>query len=63
MAKSLFGVAIGSAKKAAKEAEVAVMPNPRASIYQPMGLPDYEDPEQDDKPSDDQKFGEKKGDK
>jgi hypothetical protein len=26
-------------------------------------MPDYEDPEQDGKPNDDQKFGEKKGDK
>jgi hypothetical protein len=33
------------------------------AVIPPEQMPDYEDPEQDDKPSDDQKFGEKKGDK
>lgn len=36
--------AISAAQAAAKEAEMAVMPNPRASVYQPMVLPNYEDP-------------------
>jgi hypothetical protein len=32
-------------------------------VIAPEQMPDYEDPEQDGKPNDDQKFGEKKGDK
>ena len=35
--------AISAAQAAAKETAMAVMPNPRASMYEPMVLPDYED--------------------
>ena len=36
--------AISAAQAAASQQAMAIMPNPRASVYQPMVLPDYEDP-------------------